>query len=209
LLKEISLVALFVMATSYNDQTVELLEEAERLKLNCKHEESISLLENLLSDDPGNVAALEEIADNELSLERYERAVTAAKQAVALDKESYMGHYVLGFYSSLKGDWKLAAERLKTANSIKPNNPEILRCLGWSLFNQDEKVRGIVTLERSLNLDSENVLTLCDLGVCYMHSGDLQKAISIFSAVLDLDIENEKARECIKMIKKMKARKTA
>lgn len=207
MLKEISLVAFFVMATSYNNQTVELLEEAERLKLNCKHEESISLLENLLSDDPGNVAALEEIADNELSLERYERAAAAAKQAVALDKESYMGHYVLGFYASSKGDWKTATESLRIANSIKSNNSEILRCLGWALFNQGEKVRGIVTLERSLNLDLDNVLTLCDLGVCYMQSGDLKKSLSIFSGVLDLDATNERALECINMLKKLKTYK--
>lgn len=189
----------------HDDQTVIVLEEAERLKLSCCHEESISLLENLLSNDPGNVAALEEIADNELSLDRYDRAVAAAKQAVALDQNSYMGHYVLGFSASRKEEWDIALEELQIANRIRANNPEILRCLGWALFNNGERVRGIVTLERSLNLDSRNVLSLCDLGVCYLQSGDLRKSLSLFQFAQELDPENERAGECVEMVERMLA----
>src|SRR3990167_2711097 len=119
---------------SYDDHAVPILEEAEKLKLNCQHKESIELLEGLLLGDPANVAALEELADNELSLERYDRALKAAKQAVALDPESYMGHYILGFIASLEEKWDASADELQLANRMKPNNPEILSCLGWTLF---------------------------------------------------------------------------
>ena len=194
------------MSPSYDDQTVTVLEEAERLKLSCQHEESIALLEGLLSRDPGNVAALEELADNELSLERYDRSVAAAKQAVALDPESYMGHYILGFALSLKEEWENSAEELTEANRIRPNNPEILRSLGWVLFKKGDKVRGIVTLERSLNLDSDNTLCLCDLGVCYLEAQNFQKAQALLTRALDLDPSNERARECSEMVSRMKRR---
>jgi tetratricopeptide (TPR) repeat protein len=190
----------------YDDQTAIVLEEAERLKLSCQHEESITLLENLLSRDPGNVAALEEVADNELSLERYDRAVVAAKQAVALDPESYMGHYILGYALSLQENWTQSVEELTKANRIRPNNAEILRTLGWVLFRQGDKVRGIVTLERSLNLDCENPLTLCDLGVCYLESKNFEKATALLRRTLELDPQNEKARECVEMVMRMKGR---
>ena len=193
--------------TPYDDRTVNVLEEAERLKLNCQHEESIDLLEDLLSDDPANVAALEELADNELSMERYERAVKAAKQAIALDADSYMGHYILGFSLSLQQDWETAHLELQLANDIRPNNPEILRCLGWVLFNMEKRVQGIVTLERSLNLDPENTLSLCDLGVCYLHVKNFKKATSIFEHVLNLDPENERAKKCVETIGRMSGRK--
>jgi len=45
------------------------------------------------------------------------------------------------------------------------------------------------------------------LGVCYMQSGDLKKSLSIFSGVLDLDATNERALECINMLKKLKTYK--
>lgn len=187
----------------YDDQALRVLEQAERLKLHCRHEESIELLEDLLSTDPANIAALEELADNELSLERYDRAVKAAKQAVVLDDESYMGHYVLGYVASLQEEWESAQEHLRKANDIRQNNSEILRCLGWVLFRRGEKVQGIVTLERSLNLDPENTLSLCDLGVCYMEAKNLKKAHAIFDRALELDPMNIRARECLEAVERL------
>ena len=183
-----------------NDRTVRILEEAERLKLNCQHEESIKLLEELLTQDPDNIAALEELADNELSLERYDRALRAAERAVELDRESYMGHYIVGFIASLREDWVLSEQELQRANQLKSNNPEILRCLGWTLFHKEKRVQGIVTLERSLNLDPENTLSLCDLGVCYLRVRNFKKAHVLFERALRLDPGNERARECVEAV---------
>jgi len=179
---------------------LEQLERAEQLKLSGKHIDALMLLEQLVLDDPGNVAALEEIADNELSLEKYDRAEIAANQAIALDPASYTGHYILGFIRSHRTQWQEAYDCLKLANKLKPNNPEILRCLGWVLFNMDKKPQGIVTLERSLNLDSDNTLTLCDLGVAYLELRNFQKARALFIRTLDLDPMNLRARECIAAI---------
>ena len=192
-----------MLMPSYDDHAVRVLEEAEKLKLNCQHEESIELLEGLLLSDPANIAALEELADNELSLERYDRALKAAKQAVALDPESYMGHYVLGFIASMQEDWEIAESSLKRANELKASNAEILRCLGWVLFRRGQKVQGIVTLERALNLDPENTLSLCDLGVCYLEAQNLSKAHTLFERVLDLDPMNIKAKECVEAVARM------
>lgn len=192
--------------TPAHDDTVDVLEKAEHLKLNCQHEEALLLLEEILAWDPGNVAALEEIADNELSLERYDRAVAAAKQAVALDVESYMGHYILGFIASLRGDWAISRRELQLANQMNPNNPEILRCLGWTLFNADKRVQGIVTLERSVSLDPENTLSLCDLGVCYLQVRNFKKAHTFFEQALRLDPGNERARECVEAVTRLTER---
>lgn len=179
------------------------LERAERLKLGGKHAEALVILEDLLVEDPENVAALEEVADNELSLDRLERAEAAAREAVALDSESYTAHYILGFLSSQREEWSIALQHLKKANILKPNNPEILRCLGWVLFRSGERAQGIVTLERSLNLDHDNPLTLCDLGVTYMELQNFSKARSLFERALDVDPGNERARECIKAIQRL------
>jgi len=182
---------------------LEQLERAEQLKLGGKHVEALMLLEQLVLDDPGNVAALEEIADNELSLERYDRAEIAANQAIDLDGASYTGHYIIGFIRSHQSRWDEAHASLTLANKLKPNNPEILRCLGWVLFNMDKKPQGVVTLERSLNLDSDNTLTLCDLGVAYLELRDFQKARALFVRTLDLDPMNLRARECVAAIDRL------
>jgi Tfp pilus assembly protein PilF len=190
------------MIPSYDDRAVQVLEEAEQLKLQCQHEESIALLEGLLSRDPSNIAALEELADNELSLQHLDRAEKAAKQAVALDTESYMGHYILGFIACAREEWISAEEHLREANKQQASNPEILRCLGWTLFRSGKRVQGIVTLERALNLEPEHPLTLCDLGVCYMEAENIAKAHALFAQALRIEPGNERARACLTMLER-------
>lgn len=180
--------------------TVEQLEQAEQMKLTGDHENAIAILEQLLLEDPENVSALEEIADNELSLGHFERAERAAQEAIGLDPDSYTGYYILGFLRSRSEEWHKAVSYLQRANALKSNNAEILRCLGWALFHHGDRAQGIVTLERALNLDEESSLTLCDLGVAYLQVRNFGKSKLLFTRALDLDPGNPRAQECMKMI---------
>lgn len=186
-----------------SSSVIDRLETAEQLKLTGEFEQALSILEQLLVEDPENVSALEEVADNELSLEHFPRAETAAQQAISLDAQSYTGHYILGFLRSQEEEWEKALVHLQESNKLQPNNAEILRCLGWALFNSGKRAQGIVTLERSLNLDNGNPLTLCDLGVSYLQTHNVLKAKSLFQRTLDLDPENERARECVQAVKRL------
>lgn len=174
-----------------------MLEEAEDLKFEGKHREAIAVCEKILCEDPSNVHALEEIADNYLSLDEYEKAEIAANQSLKLDKVSYTAYYILGFIRSHEQKWDEAVELLGKANTLHPNNSEILRCLGWALFSHSENVKGLVTLERALNIDPENSLILCDLGVCYMQMRNFEKALSLFYRTLEIDPNNQRAKECV------------
>jgi Flp pilus assembly protein TadD len=192
---------------SGTDRIAALLEEAEQLKLDAKYEGALAVLHRVLMEDPGNVTALEEVADNEVSLGRYDRASAAAKRAVELNDGSSMGHYILGFIASLKENWDVALKELQLANKLRPNDPEILRTLGWTLFNAEQPVQGVVTLERSLNLDPENAMSLCDLGVCYLRLQNYGKAHVLFSRALELDPANQRAKECVEAVARMKKEK--
>jgi Flp pilus assembly protein TadD len=183
---------------STDAEILEQLEFAEELKLQGQSVEALRILEQLCIQEPENASIFEEIADNELHLEHFERALKAANHALELDSESYTAHYIIGFLESQKSEHDSAISHLQTANRLKPNNPEILRCLGWALFCNNQSVRGIVTLERALNLDNENPLILCDLGVTYLQSKNISKATNLFQKALELDPDNERAQECIK-----------
>lgn len=186
---------------NYPPHILEALDEIESLKLNGEHKKSISAAQKLLIDDPNCVAALEEIADNYVSLSEFDHAEKAARRALNLDGASYTAHYILGFLISHQQKWDEAISYLKQANELHPNNPEILRCLGWSTFNAGKRTQGIVILERSLNLDPENSLTLCDLGICYLQTKSFDKAVELLKKAMEIDPDNKRIRECYQAAK--------
>jgi len=194
---------------NYPPHIMSALEEIESLKLNGEHDKSITMAQKLLVEDPDCVGALEEIADNYVSLEQHERAEKAAHRALQLDRNSYTAYYILGFLASNQQKWELALEFLKRANVLHPNNPEILRCLGWSTFNADKRAQGIVILERALNLDPDNSLTLCDLGVCYLQTKNFTKSVDLLKKAMDIDPQNKRIQECYRAAKAFSERYAA
>ncbi len=187
--------------SDYSDDVLTMLEEIEDLKLKGEHDKSVTLAEKLLFKDPDCVAALEELADNYVSLEEYGKAEKACHRALLLDPGSYTCHYILGFIASQQQEWPEALERLKTANELHPNNAEILRCLGWAMFGSGKRTQGIVILERALNLDQDSSLTLCDLGVCYLQTKHFDKSVELLKKALELDPENPRIRDCYEAAK--------
>lgn len=184
-----------------NDFTETLINEADQLKLKGRHDDAIRLCERILMSDLDCIEAYEEIGDNFLSLKEFEKAEKALLRAVQLDPHSANANYLLGFTYSALGDWEGSIEYLESADQVQANHPEILRCLGWSYFHYGQKKKGIIVLERALNLAWDDCLILCDLGVCYLNEKNFERAIALFQKVLAIEPENEKARECLKACK--------
>jgi len=75
-----------------------------------------------------------------------------------------------------------------------------LRCLGWALFHAGEKKEGIVALQRSLFLDGENEMTLCDLGVCFLQIGKVEKAREFFEKAGEIDPNSPRVTQCLEIL---------
>ncbi|MFO0781190.1 MAG: tetratricopeptide repeat protein [Candidatus Gracilibacteria bacterium] len=178
-----------------------LLEEADRKKMQGQHQDAIKICEKILVNDLNCVEAYEEIGDNYLSMRQYEKAKKALQRALQLHPRSANGNYLLGFVYSALGNWKKSIEYLEKSDDVQPNHPEILRCLGWSIFHEGQKKRGIIILERALNLSKEDPLILSDLGICHLNDKNFERASSLFKKLLDIEPNNEKARECLNAVR--------
>lgn len=181
------------------DNLFPLLEQAETLKLQSKHKEAIRFCQKILIMDLDCTEAYEEIGDNYISLGEYKKASLALAQATRRNPKSANTHYLTGFMHSAQQNWKESVGHLEKANELFPNHPEILRCLGWSVFNMGLKKKGICILERALAIAPEDSFILCDLGVCYMNQRNFPRALSLFNKTLQLDPENLKAKECARI----------
>ncbi|MBU0577576.1 tetratricopeptide repeat protein [Patescibacteria group bacterium] len=192
----------------FPEHIADALNYIEELKLSGEHKKSIEEAEKLLCSDPDCVSALEEIADNYVSLDDFKRAEKACNRALNLNQKSYTANYILGFITSQKQDWPKAIDYLKKSNDLHSNNPEILRCLGWALFNNKKRTQGIVILERALNLDPENSLTLCDLGICYLQTKNFEKSVELLKQAMEIDPDNKRIQDCYMAAKGFKDRYT-
>ncbi len=176
---------------------VNKLEKSENAKVMGDHEKALRIARSILVQDPYCIEAAEEVIDNLLSLQDFHDAEKVAIFVLSKDEKSYIANYALGFIYLTDNRNKLALGYLQKANELSPNNPEILRCLGWATFHGENKLKGLITLERALNLRSDDPLILCDLGVCLLQEQIFDKAIHLFRRVLEIDSTNERAQDCL------------
>lgn len=175
-----------------------LIEEADKKKLNGQHNEAIQICESILLQDLEVVEAYEEIGDNYLSMRKFDKAMKALNRAINLDPTSPNAHYLLGFTHSAMSNWSISVDHLETADYLQPNHPEILRCLGWSVFHAGNRKKGLILLERSLTLSPDDPLILCDLAICYLNDKNFDRSIELLREALMIDPDNEKTKECLK-----------
>ena len=176
---------------------VNKLEKSESAKVMGNYEKALQIAQSILLQEPNCIEAAEEVVDNLLSLQDFVEAEKVANFVLLKDEKSYIANYALGFIYLTDNLNDLALGYLQTANELSPNNPEILRCLGWATFHVNNKLKGLVTLERALNLRSDDPLILCDLGVCLLQEQIFDKAINLFEQVLEIDSTNERAQDCL------------
>jgi tetratricopeptide (TPR) repeat protein len=178
-----------------------LFKEAEKLKMQGEHAQAIKVCEEILMKDLECTEAYEEIGDNYLSLRKYNKAKKALEKAIKLNPRSANANYLLGFLYSAIGDFKNSIKYLEFADNYESNHPEILRCLGWSIYHEGQKQRGIVLLERAVTLSPQDPLILSDLGVCYLNNKKFDKSAQLFKKILEIEPDNEKAKECLNAVK--------
>lgn len=191
-----------------NQEFYHLLVMAEELKMRNNHREAIEICQQILLSDLNVVEAYEEIGDNYISLKAYSKAKKSLEMALKINKRSANANYLYGFVWSALHEWDQAITYLEFANEYQPNHPEVLRCLGWGYFCSGLRKKGLAILERALVLAPQDSYVLCDLGICHLNDRSFPRAMELFSKTLEVDPENMKARECLKIAQLFQEGKT-
>lgn len=180
------------------------LARSEELKLVGNHEKALDIAQKILMDDPACTEAAEEMADNLLSLDRFQEAQKLALHALRLDPKSYIGHFVVGFVASEQEEWKTAEQHFRVSNYQQPNNPEILRCLGWTIFHDGRQEEGISTILRSLSLRKDDPAIMCDLAACYLQVNKFDESITLLEKAMETDSADDRVSELFHVANRLK-----
>lgn len=157
------------------DGLIHHIDQIETLKAQGKYRESKEIVERLLLDYTDDYRLYEELCDIYLFLGDHSKAHETILVARGLNPESATGMYLLGYLSVTQGNFTEGIGLLEQANSLFPNNPEILRNLGWAYTVTGKGERGVFLLKRALNIAPEDPLIMEDLAVALIsenHSVD-------------------------------------
>lgn len=97
------------------------------------------------------------------------------KVARELHSDSATGTYLMGYILISRGQFSEGIDYLERANKLFPNNPEILRNLGWGYTVLGKVQKGIVLLKRALNLAPDDELIMEDLGVALISDNQTEE----------------------------------
>lgn len=82
------------------------------------------------------------------------------------------------------GDYEKGIEALRTADSIQPNDVDILNDLGFACMVTDRNDLAISVLETALESDPRNGRATNNLAMAHGYQGDFDEAFSLFSQVM-------------------------
>ncbi len=145
------------------DGLIHYIDQIETLKAQGKYQESKEIVERLLRDYTDDYRLYEELCDIYLFLGDMIKAYETILVARVLNPESATGMYLLGYLSVTLGNFVEWISLLEQANALFPNNPEILRNLGWAYTQTGKGERGIFLLKRALNIAPEDTMIMEDL----------------------------------------------
>lgn len=119
--------------------------------------------------------------------ERLQRALSAAEYSLELDPDLAEGHWALGrYYYVASRDYQRALTQFRRALELKPNAPEFVSDMGYSLRRQGRIEESLEYLERAHQLDPVTTQYLWELGVTYWHLREHERAIEYFDIALSL-----------------------
>jgi len=104
------------------------------------------------------------------------RAETHLIEVVAIDPAEAYGHHLLSRVYSEMREWDSAVHHARSACQLEPGTSEYHQILGRALLYEGDWANGCRALERALELDSNNVLAICDLAMAEAQQGRYDRA---------------------------------
>jgi len=131
----------------------------------------------------------------ELLLRRgqFTEAILCLKQAVRLEPQSWIGHYLLGIAYTKVYDWRDAYEEFVRAVDMDPSEPRAWHMCGEVLLNLHKLDEAERYLHKSLELNPQLTEAVVDFGFLFLKRGDVQRARECFERALELEPQHPKA----------------
>lgn len=141
----------------------DIIANIERQKISWDYTGALTTALEGLKEHIDDYRLYEELADIYIYQNNLEKAEEVIRYARTLHPKSGTGMFLEGYILVEKGDFDAAIQVLEESNRIFPNNPEVLRNLGWSYVMKWLHDKGIILLRRAHVLAPEDAHILQNL----------------------------------------------
>ena len=143
---------------------------------------AIEVLEALTRSHPDLPEVFATKGDTLRQAARFEEAIATYTQALALYDESnsarWFVHYTRGISHHKLDDWPSAEADFRAALALRPDHPQVLNYLGYSLVERGEKLdEALEMIETAAAASPENGAIVDSLGWVYFQVGRYQEAV--------------------------------
>jgi len=121
------------------------------------------------------------------SLDQCDEAIAAARQAVALRRDSAGAWYNLGNALRRKGDMEGAIAAYRRSLQINPNQAEVRGNLGSTLRNLGRLPEAIAEFEAAVALAPDRAYVYSNLGDVLRDAGQIERSIAVLRQAIALD----------------------
>ncbi len=162
----------------------------EALKKN-KKAEALKLLLQADSIVSGYYPLLVQIGKLYIDDKQFQKAKPYFEEASRIQAQQYVPWYFLGFINQLDGNFTDAMTFYKNAQTVAPNNPQLLTRMGEIQIEWGFPEKALEFLKRSYYITNSSVPNLTALGVANYKMEDYKSSFTYFSNASVLDPKNQ------------------
>jgi tetratricopeptide (TPR) repeat protein len=146
-----------------------------------RNAEAITQLRSIISEDPTDVRAYLALGGIHSRAKDYRSAATLFDNAIAAvpptNSDAWNLHYQRGIAHERLDEWDKAEPAFREALKLKPNDPDVLNYLGYSLIDKGLKLdEAVKMVEKAVELEPDSGFIIDSLGWAYFRLGRIEDA---------------------------------
>ena len=161
-----------------------------------RSDEAIKILKGVTSEAPKDIEAIMALGNIERGRKKFSDCATTYTQAIdaapgVTDKNTWVTYYYRGICEERSKQWSKAEADMRKALELQPEQPHVLKYLGYSWIDQGINLdEGMKMIRRAVDQRPDDGYIVDSLGWAFYRIGNYEDAVKNLERAIDLKPED-------------------